>query len=165
MKPNRWMVAALVSASVVVAYRGRGHQLDPDEQLAGRLEALCDVARDHVTTPAQGVRKLGRYLGAHTGEMLGELGSTIALIEQIADDQEHDERAETARERIHEPLVTCEADWERFAEAVEANPEASELIAHHVERLGRTLEIILSGAKLDVRHLPAQLAHALDKLR
>lgn len=165
MKPNRWMVAALVSASAVFAYRGCRNQLDPDQELGDHLAALCKVARDHMTTPAKGVRRLGRYLGKHTGEMLGEFGSTLAIIERIDDDGAHDERARTARGRIEEPLRACQTDWQRFAEAVEADPEASGLLAHNIERLGRTLEIILSGAKLDVLHLPSQLEHAADQLR
>lgn len=165
MKPNRWMVVALVSASAICVYCSHRNAPEPDQQLGDHLAALCEVARDHVKTPAQGVRQLGRYLGTHTGEMMGELGSTLAIIEQIDDDDAHDERAELARDRIQAPLHACEADWERFAEAIEADPEASALIAHHVERLSRTLEIILSGAKLDVLHLPAQLAHAVDTIR
>lgn len=159
------MVAALVSASAVFASRGCHDSLDPDQKLGGHLASLCEVARDHVTAPEQGVRRLGRYLGQHAGEMLGEFGSTIALIEQIDDDDAHDQRAGIARTRIQKPLLACQADWQRFAEAVEADPEASELLAHSIERLGRTLEIILSGTKLDVLHLPSQLAHATDKFR
>jgi hypothetical protein len=165
MKPNRWMVVALVSASAVFASRGCRHEVAPDQQLGDHLAALCEVARDHVKTPEQGVRQLGRYLGKHTGEMMGELGSTFALIERIDDDDAHDERAGIARKRIQGPLRACAADWERFAEAIEADPEASELITRGLERLGRTLEIILSGAKLDVLHLPSRLAHAFDTIR
>ena len=165
MKPNRWMVAALVSASAVFAYRGCLNQLEPDQKLGDHLASLCEVARDHVTAPEQGVRQLGRYLGKHAGEMLGEFGSTIAIIERIDDDDAHDKRAGIARTRLQAPLRACERDWERFADAIEADPEASELLASHIERLGRTLEIILSGARLDVLHLPSQLAHAADKLR
>ena len=165
MKPNPWMVAALVGASAVFAYRGCLNQLDPDQKLGGNLASLCEVARDHVTSPTQGVRQLGRYLGKHSGEMLGEFGSTLASIEQIDDDDAHDERARIARARLQQPLHACQADWQRFADAVEADPEASRLLAHSMERLGRTLEIILSGAKLDVLHLPSQLEHAADKLR
>jgi hypothetical protein len=165
MTSNRWMVAALMSAGAVFAYRGCLRPLDPDQQLGGHLASLCEVARDHVTAPAQGVRQLGRYLGKHAGEMLGDFGSTLAIIERIDDDDAHDERAGIARARIQAPLRACQADWQRFAEAVEADPEASALIAHNVERLGRTLEIILSGAKLDVLHLPSQLAHAVGRIR
>lgn len=165
MKPNPWMVVALVGASAVFAYRGCHNQLDPDQKLGGHLASLCEVARDHMTTPAQGVRRLGRYLDKHAGEMLGELGSTLAIIERIEDDDAHDERASIARTRIQEPLRACRADWQRFADAVESDPEASALIAHSIERLGRTLEIILSGAKLDVLHLPSQLERLADKIR
>jgi hypothetical protein len=165
MKPNRWMVVALVSASAVFAYRGCLNQLDPDQKLGHHFASLCEVARDHVAAPAQGVQLLSRYLGKHAGEMLGELGSTLAIIERIDDDHAHDERAAIARDRIQAPLFACQADWQRFADAVAADPEASALIAHNVERLGRTLEIILSGAKLDALHLPSQLVHAADRIR
>jgi hypothetical protein len=173
MKAKQWMVVTLVSASVVFAARGSLHRPDPDQKLAAHLAALCEVARGHVATPEQGVRQLGRYLGRHTGEMMDALGSTVMLIEQIDDDDAHDKRARVARRRLQEPLHACEDDWERFAEAVESDPEASELIAHSVERMSRTLEIIFSGigsgtrsgAKLDVLHLPSQLAHAIDAIR
>jgi hypothetical protein len=45
----------------------------------------------------------------------------------------------------------------RFAEAVEADPKAAELVERFNERFGRTLEIILSGQRVDVLHLPEQL--------
>jgi hypothetical protein len=135
----------------------------PDEQLAGHFEELCDIARDNIETPERGVRHLGRYFGKHTEDMLGEFGATMQLIEKIPDDDKHDKRAYTARDRIQHPLRACERDWERFAEAVEADPEASALLQHGLDRIGRTFEIIFSGADLDFRTLPAQLARRLDR--
>jgi len=155
MRTTAWLVAALVVAGGVYTTRGCLNQLDPDQKLAAQLGDLCEVARDNMKSPEQGVRELGRYLLKHGSEMSGELVSTIAMIERIDDDRSHDKRAELARDRLHK--ANCGEDWERFMEAVDADPNASELVEHHIQRLMRTLEIILSGAKLDLRHWPQQL--------
>ncbi len=157
MTTKVWLAAALlVAGGVVYTSRGCVNQLDPDQKLAARLGDLCEVVRDNMKTPEHGLREIGRYLVKHGGEMTGELGSTIATIEAIADDNKHDKRAELARERLHK--TSCGADWERFIDAVDADPDAYALLEHHIQRLARTLEIIL-GAKLDLRHLPEQLEH------
>jgi hypothetical protein len=156
---KRWLFLVAVGGTAALAWRSG--TTDPDEQLAARLDALCAIARDHVDQPTAGVRALGGYLGEHTGDLLGELGATIQLIERIPDDGRHDERARLARERIHAPLLACAADWARFSDAVEASPEASELIGRATDRLGRTLEIIFSGTPAvphALRTLPALLA-------
>ena len=74
------------------------------------------------------------------------------------------QRARLARDRIRKPLRACERDWIRFGNAVEANPEATALVERFSLRLNRTIEIIFSGAKLDLIEMPAQLSRALDML-
>ena len=156
------VVGALIAGGAVMAMRGCLSKPPPDSQLAGRFEDLCGIARSNVDTPVKGVRKIGAYLLKHTDDMLGEWGATIATIESIKDDEKHDERAYDARDRISAPLHACANDWMRFGEAVENNPEASELVANASERLSRTLEIILSSkTRVDFKHLPEQLEAAL----
>ncbi len=158
MRTTAWLAATLVVAGGVYTARGCLNQLDPDQKLAARLGDLCEVARDNVKTPEHGVREIGHYLLKHGGEMTGELGSTLTTIEAIDDDRKHDRRAELARDRLHK--ANCGEDWQRFMDAVEADPKASKLVELHIQRLARTLEIILNGATLDLRHLPQQLEHA-----
>lgn len=167
MNKKALVVSALLAGGVVLGFRAQGGCLNskaPDEKLAGRFEDLCEIAQDNVESPVHGVRQLGRYLGSHTEDILGEFGATIQVIERISDDEEHDDRAYKARERIQRPLLDCAGDWQRFAEAIEHDPEASALIQHGLDRLGRTFEIIFNGVDLrDLRHLPAQLAARLER--
>ena len=141
---------------------------EPDQKLAGQFDDLCDIAADGVDKPVDGVRKLGRYLGRNADDMLGELGGTFALIENIKDDDAHDQRARVARNRIQKPLIECASTWNEFADAIESNPEALELLQRGVDRLGRSIEIIFGeGGKLEVRdfrHLPTALMHRIDAL-
>lgn len=157
MNAKRWVVAAVVVGGIVFAQRGCLNQLAPDEKLAEHLEALCGIARDHVESPEPGVRALGRYMGKHAGEMLGSVGSTVAIIERIEDDTKHDARARVARERIQTPLRACEADWARFGQAVENDPKAKALLDRGIRRINRTLEIVFGKSSFTLRDLPAQL--------
>jgi hypothetical protein len=166
MKLKGWLVSALLASGVVFGFRAQGGCLAgkaPDEKLADRFEDLCDIARDNVETPERGVRKLGRYMGSHTDDILGELGGTVQLIERISDDEEHDARAYVARERIQKPLRSCAGDWNRFRDAVESDPAAAALVDRAIDRLGRTFEIIFSGSSVNLRSLPEQLEHAFDR--
>jgi hypothetical protein len=162
MKLHGWVAGLVLAGGVVFAMRGCLSKPAPDERLAGRLQKMCTIARDNVDTPERGVRTLGHYLGDHIDDVLSDWGATIATIEKIPDDKAHDDRARLARERLLEPLHGCERDWNRFFQAVEADPKASELVQHAVERLGRTFEIIFQGAKLDLRDLPRELGHAVE---
>jgi hypothetical protein len=162
VKKSAWLVSVVLAGGVLVALRTSGGCLtkkgDPDQELAGRFAALCEIAGDHIDSPVPGIRKIGRYLGRHTDDMLGELGGTIQLIESIPDDAKHDARARLARTRIHKPIHECEDTWKRFGEAVEADPEASEILNRALDRLGRTLEIIFGENKtIDFKHLPIDL--------
>lgn len=164
MKLTRWLVPAVLAGGVL--WGVRGGCLDdaeaPDQELAGHLADLCDIARDHISAPEKGVRKLGRYLGKHADDMFGDFGGTLAIIERIDDDRKHDDRARVARDRIHKPLRACERDWQRFAQAVEADPKASALVERFGRRLNRTFEIIFSAKDAELRDLPTLLLRRLD---
>ncbi len=168
MKMQGWFAGLLVTGCVVLGYRGVGGCLDssrdPDEKIAARFAELCEIARDNITTPEHGVRELGRYFGKHTEHLLGELGATMQVIEKIGDDRKHDERARVARNRMQKPLRACERDWDRFANAVNRDPEARALMQTGLDRINRTLEIIFKrgeGQPIDVRQLPQLLEQAL----
>jgi len=162
MKLAGWMVVAVVATGAVVTSRGGClSRKAPDETLATRFEAICDIARENGDKPVAGVRALGGYLGSHLDDMMGELGGTIAMIEKIPDDREHDLRARKARDRMFGPFRACERDLDRFLDAVEGDRTASEMVNRALDRLGRTLDIILSSNSLrdvhDLRGLPARL--------
>ncbi|MDQ3365587.1 MAG: hypothetical protein M3680_09175 [Myxococcota bacterium] len=166
MKLKGWLVTTLVVGGVGFGIRGGcANEASPDEELADHFDELCEIARDHVDAPEQGVRKLGRYLGKHADDMLGDFGATLATIERIEDDRRHDDRARLARDRMRKPLLACERDWMRFGEAVEANPKASALVDRFARRINRTFEIIFSGKDgVTLTTLPAQLLERLDRL-
>ncbi len=155
MKLKGWLFTALAAGGVVYGLRGGCvNSAAPDEELADHFEELCDIAGANIDTPKRGVQKLGRYLGRHLDDMLGDFGSTIVTIEKISDDTKHDERARLARDRMQKPWHACQRTWEKFWIAVDEDPEASELANRAAERLGRTFEIIFSSAPLDLRRLP-----------
>lgn len=162
MKKTGWGLGTLAIAGIAL-FTIKGGCLGsaskaPDEKLAGRLDELCQIARANISSPERGVRKLGGYMAKHTGDLLGDWGNTLAAIEKITDDDKHDARARVARDRIRKPLIACARDWSRFAEAVEASPEATELLAEFNERLNRTFEIIFGQSQpIDVLRLPMQL--------
>jgi hypothetical protein len=164
MKLKGWVVAGLIIAGIVIAYRGCLTKRAPDERLAGRFADLCQIARSNVDTPEKGVRKLGRYMGSHLDDILGEFGATITTIEKIGDDGKHDERARIARARLSKPLVSCERDWARFWDAVEQDEKAMELMAHAMERLSRTLDILFGEEARDLRRLPREMQRALEPM-
>ena len=160
MKAQGWFVSALVAGGVVFSVKTTAGCLNkpaPDQRLASQLDDLCDIARDGAKAPEAGVRALGKYMGKHVGELMGNLGSTIALIEKIPDDEAHDERARVARDRIQKPLRACHDDWQRFGEAIENDPKAAELMQGAMVRLNRTIEILFGNQRFTLRGLPAQL--------
>ena len=80
MKAKGLVVAALVLGGVVsIASRGcfRQPTLAPDERYASHMSSMCEIAREHVKTPEPGVRKLGRYLARHTGDLLKDLADPV----------------------------------------------------------------------------------------
>lgn len=153
------LVAVVVVGGFVIrggacgACRGTVKQ-EPDVRLARHLQNLCTVAEDGAIEPRTGVRKLMKYYGDHGPDMLEAFGATLVTIERIHDDDAHDARARLARDRIQKPLLDCAETWEKFADAVENDPEASATLQRGVERLGRTLEILFGeseGAAADQR--------------
>lgn len=150
------MLAAVAMGGAVYGLRGGcANSTAPDEQLADHFTELCGIAKANVDTPKKGVKRLGGYLGRHLDDILGDFGSTIVTIEKIRDDKKHDERARLARDRMQQPWITCQRDWERFWVAVDQDPDASELANNAAERLGRTFEIIFSSKNFRLRDLPA----------
>lgn len=176
MKTKAWWLAALVLGALVVV-RPHGGCLtggclsggkDPDQKLAAQIEDLCEIARAGAPHPVAGVRRLGGYLLAHAGDLLKNFADTIAAIERIADDAKHDDRARLARKRLVTPAERCAADWQRFADAIGADPEAERLVERALERLDRTFEIIFgNGGRARgvraLRDLPRELSRALDR--
>src|SRR5690606_17204956 len=82
--------------------------------------------------------------------LMADWGNTFAAIEKISDDAKHDARARLARDRIRKPLVRCARDWMRFSDAVEASPEAKQMINDFNVRFNRTIEIIFgNGQQID----------------
>jgi hypothetical protein len=166
MKSKGWMVSVLVAGGLVYGIKARSGCLNnaaPDQRLAQHFAEMCDIARDHTKSPEKGVKKLGRYLVVNLGSITGSFGSTIATIERVKDDEAHDERAVMARDRLH--AVACHDEWQKFFDAVEADPEATALVNQGVERLSRTLEILLGpvqgGTRFTLRDLPLRLERAL----
>lgn len=164
MTKRAWIVPALIVGGGLAAYRMSGClSKDPDQKLAGRFDDMCEIAGDNIQTPERGVQKLGRYLGSHTDDLLGELGGTIQLIERIDNDDAHDARARLARQRIAKPLQECEQTWMEFFMAVDDDPAAKQLLDNGAQRLGRTLEIIFGEDKtIDFKHLPVDLMHRFE---
>jgi hypothetical protein len=117
----------------------------PDEKIAKRMGDICAIAKEGSTDAVKGVKKLGKYFDAHTGDLLGEWGDTLATIERIPDDKKHDDRARLARDRIQRPLIGCNRDLQRFGNAIEASPEASAMMQRFSVRFNRTIEIIFGG--------------------
>jgi hypothetical protein len=162
------LVGALIAAGLVFTIRGGCLEQStraPDERLASRFDDLCEIARGNIATPVRGVHRLGGYMSKHTGDLLGDWGATIAAIERIPDDKKHDDRARLARDRIRKPLRACEADWIRFGNAVENNPEASAIVERFSIRLNRTIEIIFSGMpRMKLLDLPRELDRVVNGL-
>jgi hypothetical protein len=160
------MVGAMVAGGAVYAMKGcLSSKSEADERLTKRLDDLCKIARDNVDNPVKGVRKLGHYLGDHTGDMLKDWGDAIATIEKIRDDGKHDDRARLTRRRLSSQLNGCAPEWMRFGDAVEKNPEASAMVERFGIRLNRTFEILFGedAGRLELRDLPRQLDRAFDK--
>lgn len=159
----RFVAVVAVLGGSAYAMKGCLSKADPDERLAGRFEDMCDIAKANVDSPVKGVKKLGGYLAKHLGDITGDFGDTIAMIERISDDDKHDARARVARTRIGDSVLSCAQAWNDFGEAVEASPEASELVSHTMERVSRTLEILIGNTE-DFRHLPLSIEHQIDTL-
>ena len=147
-----WLVGLVVAAGVGFAVKAGGclsTTSAPDEKLAARMGDICAIARDGGNDPVKGVKKLGKYFDANAGHFLGEWGETLAAIERIPDDRKHDDRARLARDRIQRPLIGCNRDLQRFANAIEGSPEASAMLQRFSVRFNRTIEIIFGGKQFE----------------
>lgn len=158
------VVGALVAGGVVFAKGGclTGSSQAPDQKLVGHLDDMCKIADANVDAPVRGVKKLGKYLEKHTGDIFGAWGDTLAVIERIPDDGKHDARARLARDRLHGSVGRCAATWMAFFQAVENSPEATAIVERFGERLARTLEIIGANSA-DLRTLPVSIDRALSR--
>ena len=144
MNAQRLVVAALVAGGIaVVSARSCRSPAAPDERYAEHLHQLCGIATQHVDKPLPGVRVLGAYLGKHAGHMLKDFADTLAMIERIDNEDKHDDRARKTRDRWVE--ASCPEDWMDFVDAIEQDEKASALLEYRIERISRTLEIILNG--------------------
>jgi hypothetical protein len=150
MTKKGWLCVALVAAGA--SYKLQGGCLNdtikaPDQKLASHLVDLCQIASRNIDHPVRGVTEIGHYLGKNAGNIYGAWGSTLAEIETIRDDDKHDARARVARDRIRKPVLACAQTWSRFAEAVQNDEQASEMVERFGERMGRTMEIIFGEAQ------------------
>jgi len=168
-----WWKLVLVLALIVLGGRGLlrcggcASGTPPDARLARHFDRLCDVARDGVGAPERGVHRLMRYFGDHGPDMLEAFGQTLVVIERIDDDAAHDARARQARDRILAPLAACAETWQEFGEAIESDPRAAAALERGVERLARTLGILLGddGLRAPLRGWPAGLRARLAEPR
>ena len=161
-----WKLFVVVVVTALVVRGGacgmcRSSTPAPDERLAANLRALCAIAEDGIDDPDEGVTRLMRYHGDHGPAMLQAFGELLVTIERIDDDAAHDRRARIARDRLHAPMIACQRTWQEFGEAVEADPVASKKLQRGVDRLGRTLGILL-GEDSALRHWPALLRTRVD---
>jgi hypothetical protein len=161
MKAKGWFATALVAGGIAMTVKMTGGCLNrpaPDQKLASEFEDLCEIARKGADKPVAGVKALGKYLVLHAGDMAKNLLDTIGMIERIADDEAHDERARIARDRWMEEA--CPADMNRFDEAITNSPEATELVEKAAIRVNRTFEILF-GNGVRLRDLPERMIERL----
>jgi hypothetical protein len=163
---KKLLVGAVIAGVGVFAMKGCLSKAAPDEDVGKQLSKVCDIAKANVETPERGVRQLGRYFGAHLGDLTGAYGDTIAMIESIPDDAKHDARAREARNTMFAPIHKCQRELLAFAQAVSEDEASNELIQHAADRLSRTFEIIFSGQVLDgAGHLDVKaLERTLEQL-
>ena len=154
------LVAVVVLAATVgIAAKGCLSKDAPDEQLVSKIHDICDIARDNVTTPNDGVTKLGSYLADHAGDMYKHVVDTVALVSQITDEAKLEKRGNLARERWSEAAEECYPDWVAFAEAVDNDPKASARVDAFQHRLEHAIEVIFQGSAF--RDLPRAFSRYL----
>ena len=147
---KKLLLLVAVAGGVGIASKGCLSKAAPDEQFAGRLQDLCDIARSNVKTPNDGVTALGGYLGDHAGDMYKSMVDTVAMLVQITDDKKHDARADKAKQRWGNTVEACFGDWMEFFDAVENDPIAKERVDRFEQRLQRTLDYMFSNGTLHV---------------
>jgi hypothetical protein len=142
------VVAAVLVLGSAYAMKGCLSRPAPDEKLARQFGDICKIARLNVDSPVRGVRSMGAYLQRNLGDMTGEFGDTLMLVESIADDAKHDERAHLAHDRIAAPLRACEDDMIRFMDAVQNDPEAKRIHDEALDRAVGTLMILIGNNQM-----------------
>ena len=138
----------------VVWWAARGGGKAPDQRLADHARALCKIAAAGADDPEAGVGQMFRYYRERGPAMARDWAALLVAIERIDDDRAHDERARLAARRLHAPLAACAPTFERFGRAVEADPAASARLQRGMERLGRTIEILVGGGGGDLLRMP-----------
>jgi hypothetical protein len=142
MSKSTWRLLLLLAIIVLVIWYWRSKH-PPDARLAAHFDDICDIAEDHADDPSRGVDLLFEYLGDNSPDMMEDVGDLLVLIERIPDDARHDERAQEAAQRLREPLLGCAAELQRFGQAIENDPEASAKFQRGIDRLARTLQILV----------------------
>ncbi len=117
----------------------------PDDRLAAHYAQLCVIAEKGAERPRKGVEKLFRFYGEHAPAIAHDFAELVVLIERIEDERAHDQRARAAARRMYAPLRSCERALQRFGRAIESDREAQKRLERGLERLSRTLEILLGG--------------------
>jgi hypothetical protein len=140
------ILAALGFTLVMWLYPDEQRRRGPDDKLVKYVDGMCEVMGKHVDTPRAGVDALFGYYGRNAPDMFMQFGALLVEIERIPDDRAHDRRARKANAKLRKAFKRCEPTAERFAQAVERDPRARTKLERGVERLGRTLEILLGGA-------------------
>jgi len=153
--------AAVIAIGMWTAKDGGGRAA-PDDRIAAHGRALCKIAEQGQRAPLEGVQRMFRYHGDHGPHLARDWAELLVLIERIPDDDAHDARARQAAKRIREPMKKCERTFERFARAIEADPEASALLERGMTRLSRTLEILFG--KDAAGWSPMVMPDALERL-
>ncbi|MCE9579204.1 MAG: hypothetical protein K8W52_39135 [Deltaproteobacteria bacterium] len=142
---KNWKLLVLVLVILAVWWWWTHRPGAADARLAHRYQEICDIAAEDADEPRAGVAHLFAYLGDNAPAMLHDAGSLLVEIERIPDDAAHDARAREASAVMHAPLVACAPDLQRFAAAVQADPEASAALERGAQRFGRTLQLLIGG--------------------
>ena len=160
---NKLIALVCVAGGVgIAAQRGCLSKKAPDQQLADRIDDVCEIARHHVKTPNDGVTALGEYAADHAGDMYKSVVDTVAMLVQIKDDDKHTKRAEQARDLWNQTIGDCIGDFMEFADAVENDPVATRRLNEFQDRLDRTIDELFNSAQgLKLRELPLRLQRYL----
>jgi hypothetical protein len=160
---KRWLLLLVVVLVFgFVWWSSRGSRKAPDERLADHTRRLCKIAAAGIEHPDDGVRAMFHYYGKQGPTMAKDWADLLVLIERIDDDRAHDERARLASRRLHAPAIACARTFQQFAKAVEDDEDASSRLQRGVDRLGRTIELILGGGGARALLPPLAGADALD---
>ncbi|HEY0253046.1 MAG TPA: hypothetical protein VGC41_16030 [Kofleriaceae bacterium] len=156
-----WLFALAIVGGGIYAMRGcLSPRPAPDTRIVERVDDLCTIARRNISTPEQGVRAWGTYLGKHLGDITGDFGELVVVVDR-ADDP--DARALSAHEKLKGAVLACEQTLNDFSKAIEGNQAARELLQKQLDRTARAMSIILSG-HANGGLIPAELSGAIQRL-